>query len=325
MKKKILSILLALFFSTEGGAFSSKPSEKGALEPLTLCLGWFLNPNYTPLLIGMQKGYFQEAGIDLRLVASASPEEGCKLVSAQSADMAIASQPRLYFMVSKGLSLVRIATLIDHPLSVVVSDAPLKTPLDWKGQKAGTTGSVGSLGSFILKHIQSHPSLKPGDVTEIVVHRASAAAFLSGKVNILLNAYKTYELADIKNHQNQVYVYPYKDFDIPSYEEIILVIHPRSINQRKIRRFIKALEKSIDYIKRTKPEVLWESLIEAAPELATSLNRQVFEEALPHFTGNPRQLQEKAYREFKIFAESQKFVSRPLPPLSYFATEIKEG
>lgn len=316
----IASSFLTLFFCSAALSFAAKTITPSSLSKVSLCLGWFLNPNYAAILIGMEKGFFQEEGLEIVLIAAANPDEGCKLVAAQGADIAFASLPRLFFMAAKGLPLVRFATLVDHPLSVIISRLPLTEHSDWKGKRIGCSGSESSLGPLVLQQILRQNNLHAQDVSVIIVHRALATAFLSGQIDIILNAYQTYELADIKNHKFQVYTYPYTDFGVPSYEELILVTHQKSLERPEIKKFIRALDKSLLHLKQEKKDVLWKLLTKRYPELDSSLNRRIFEEILPHFSQKSSLFNQEVYQKFRDFFEAKKQLS--LPPVSSVAVEI---
>ena len=61
--KKILPILLALVMLTACGA--PKQSASGDKQKVRLVLDWTPNTNHTGIYVAKEKGYFDEAGIDL--------------------------------------------------------------------------------------------------------------------------------------------------------------------------------------------------------------------------------------------------------------------
>ena len=91
-----------------------------AAENLTVMLDWFVNPDHGPLFVAREKGYFEQAGLDVELIAPADPNNPPKFVAAGKADIAISYQPQLHVQVAQGLPLVRIGTLVSTPLNSLV-------------------------------------------------------------------------------------------------------------------------------------------------------------------------------------------------------------
>ena len=72
MQKKILAILLAsaMVFALVACGTSKKNEEKDKkdLEKITFVLDWTPNTNHTGLYVAQEKGYFEEAGLEVEIV-----------------------------------------------------------------------------------------------------------------------------------------------------------------------------------------------------------------------------------------------------------------
>ena len=160
--KYLGSIALAL-------ALSLGATPGGAAEKMTLILDWFVNPDHAPLIVAQQRGYFADAGLDVKIIAPADPNNPPKLVAAGKAEVAVSYQPQLHVQVAQGLPLIRIGTLVATPLNalVVLASGPIKSLLisatygDFcrlfsKGQANGLadpTGAASYYDNAILKSI----------------------------------------------------------------------------------------------------------------------------------------------------------------------------
>ena len=60
-----------------------------AQDKITLLLDWFVNPDHGPIIVGQEKGYFEEAGLKVEVIAPADPADPPKLVAAGKADLAV--------------------------------------------------------------------------------------------------------------------------------------------------------------------------------------------------------------------------------------------
>ena len=91
------------------------------------------------LTLDTKKGYFEEAGLKVEVIAPADPADPPKLVAAGKADLAVSYQPQLHLQVAEGLPLIRVGTLVATPLNCLLTlkDGDIKSIADLKGKKVG--------------------------------------------------------------------------------------------------------------------------------------------------------------------------------------------
>ncbi len=58
------------------------PLELFALKPMTIILDWYPNPDHAALLYADAAGYFDKAGLKVRLISPTDPSLGIKMVAA---------------------------------------------------------------------------------------------------------------------------------------------------------------------------------------------------------------------------------------------------
>lgn len=139
MKKRILAILLAAALLV---AFAGCQAGKGdGKTKITLCLDWTPNTNHTGFYVAQEKGYFEEAGIELTIVQP--PENGAAaMCAAGQAQFAIDAQDTLApaFARSEPLAVTAIAALIQHNTSGIISrkGEGMDTPKGLEGKTYAT-------------------------------------------------------------------------------------------------------------------------------------------------------------------------------------------
>jgi putative hydroxymethylpyrimidine transport system substrate-binding protein len=295
---KSIIILLSLYL---GHSFYNYHSSH--LEPVTLCLEWFVNPHHAPIIVGIEKGFFKEVGIDLKIIPAGSSSEGSKQVAVGKADLAISSQPQMMIKIGKGLPLIRIATLIPTPLEVFITKIPLE---NLKGKRIGHCSSLGFSG-VVLQKILEQENLSIQDVTETLACNGLALSLLSGKVDAVMNMYRTYAIDDIKQFDSHIISYNIEDFGVPAYEESVIVANTHSLGSIKIINFIKALEKSLQYL-QANPKESWKVFIHRYPELNTNINRQIWDKIIQLFTLTPAEFNQEAYQKMEDFLQSHSLI-----------------
>ncbi len=121
--KKLLSVLLVcvLVFSLAACSKSADNSDSGRTD-ITLCLDWTPNTNHTGFYVALEKGYYEEAGLNVTIVQP--PENGAvQACAAGQAQFAIDAQDTLApaFTSDTPLDVTAVAALIQHNTSGIIS------------------------------------------------------------------------------------------------------------------------------------------------------------------------------------------------------------
>ena len=211
-------------------------------------LDWFVNPDHAPLIVAQQKGYFDEAGLEVEFIAPADPNDPPKLVAAGKADIAVSYLPQLHLHVAQGLPLVRIGTLVATPLNslVVLADGPISSLGDLKGAKIGY--SVGGFETALLGAMLERHGLSLDDVELINVNFSLSPSLIAGQTDAVIGAFRNFELnqMDIVGHPGRAFYV--EEQGVPVYDELILVAHRDALERPELRAFLDALERSVQFL-----------------------------------------------------------------------------
>jgi len=293
-----------------------------AADKFIILLDWFINPDHGPLFVAKERGYFKEAGLDVTLIAPSDPNDPPRLVAAKKGDVAISYQPQLHIQTSKGIPLIRIGTLVATPLNslVVLKGGPIKSIADLKGRKIGY--SVGGFETAILSAMLGKHGLTLKDVTLVNVNFALSSSLMAGKVSAVIGAYRNFELnqMDLKKRPGRAFFV--EEEGVPAYDELIYVTHRDRAADPKMRRFLKAVERGVQYLVNY-PQASWKLFIKGREKtLDTELNRRAWRDTLPRFALRPAALDTQRYKAFAAFLKRQGVIKKILPVGAY-ATELK--
>ena len=290
-------------------------------DRITVLLDWFVNPDHAPLIVASAKGYFAEAGLDVELIAPADPNDPPKLVAAGQAEIAITYQPQLYLQVAGGLPLVRFGTLVATPLNslVVLADGPVRSIADLKGRKIGY--SVGGFEEALLGAMLAKHGLGLGDVVLVNVNFSLSPSLLAGQVDAVIGAYRNFELhqMDIAGRPGRAF-FPEEE-GVPPYDELILVANRANIGDGRLRRFLDALERGVQYL-INHPDDSWKLFIAADKSLDDDLNRRAWRDTLPRFALRPAALDSARYERFAAFLKQHGLI-KDMPALGNYAVELR--
>ncbi|MEE2997127.1 MAG: ABC transporter substrate-binding protein, partial [Pseudomonadota bacterium] len=292
MRHLAVIIVLTLAFLTSG--------QSAAADKMTVLLDWFINPDHAPLYVGLERGYFREAGLDIEFIAPADPNDPPKLVAAGKADLAISYQPQLHMHADLGLPLVRIATLVATPLNslVVLQDGPIRSISDLKGKTIGF--SVGGFEDAMLRSMLQNNGLTLKDINLVNVNFSLSPALISGKVDAVIGAYRNFELNQLDILKRPGRAFYVEEEGVPPYDELIVIANRKDIDNERLRKFVNAIERGVQYLVNH-PKESWKLFIKGRKELNDELNRRAWRDTLPRFALRPGALDINRYKKFAEF------------------------
>ncbi|MBT3189511.1 MAG: ABC transporter substrate-binding protein [Anaerolineae bacterium] len=145
-------ILFSLFISACGTTAVPEPAE---LTHIRLPMGYIPNIQYAPYYVGVEKGYFAEAGLELEFDYSFETD-GVALVGAGQLPFSVVSGEQVPMARAQGLPVVYVAAWYkDYPVSVVSkAEEGILSPANLAGKKIGLPGLFGAnyVGFVALLH-----------------------------------------------------------------------------------------------------------------------------------------------------------------------------
>jgi putative hydroxymethylpyrimidine transport system substrate-binding protein len=290
-------------------------------EQLTILLDWFINPDHAPIIVAQEGGHFARAGLDVRIVAPADPNDPPRLVAAKRADIGVYYQKNLHLAVDQGLPLVRIGTLVSTPLSTltVLRDGPVKTLADLRGRRVGF--SVAGFEEATMGAMLESVGLRLSDIRLVNVNFALSSALMSGQVDAILGGFRNFELhqLDLEGRPGRAF-YP-EEYGLPIYDELIYIAHRDRARDAALRRFVDATEVATAFLANN-PEESWRMFI-AGPrrELDNELNRRAWASTIGRFSASPGALDRNRYDRMARFLADKRLI-RSVPALDTYAVEL---
>ena len=323
--EKILKLCLMIFVfmyssfiypATTASSADSSINNNQPLQPFTVILDWFANPDHAPLFVAQQQGFFKQQGLDVKLIGPADPSDPPKLVAAGKADLAITYQPQLLIDVQQGLPLVRVATLIDKPLGcmAVKADNGINSIANLKGKTIGY--SVSGVDSVMLHTMLTAHGLSIHDVKLINVNYDLTQALMTGRVDAVTGIFRNFELIQMKLAGFHAQAFYPEDNGVPQFDELILVANRNELTDPRLPRFIKALTQGEAYLQQH-PQQSWQLFAHNHPELNNELNHQAWFISLPDFAKDPSRFSVEKYDFFARYMLKEGLITRFIPVSDY--------
>jgi putative hydroxymethylpyrimidine transport system substrate-binding protein len=271
--KKIL-LLLAAFTVIVVIACSS---DDGEAEDVVITLDWFPNANHAGIYEAVDKGYFEDEGLNVSVVPPADPSAILSLVASGESEFAMFYQPDLLQARNAGVPVVAIAGVVQRPLNsmMALKSSGIERPADLAGKKVGTPGLPWN--EAMLTTMLEADGLTRDDVELIDVGYALNQSLLAGTVDAVIGVYWTHELIVLENEGYETNVMLPDDWGVPTYYELILVASEETVRERPemVEKFVKAFNRgyeqalsepqgSIDTLLKTNPDAEIDEAVDRA-------------------------------------------------------------
>ena len=265
-------------------ACGEKEEPRHGTEPqrFDLALDFYVNPDHVGLYEAIERGYFTEAGLDVRPHVPSDPSAPIKQVAAGQVDLAISYEPEVMIARDQGLDVVAVAAIVGEPLTSLISlpQNAVERPRDLAGKTIATAGIPYQ--TAFLESMLEQAALSPSDVEEVNVGLNLLPALLSERADAMLGGFRNIEGVDLEMRGEDPVVVPVDDLGIPTYDELVLVASEDLVEDdpEEIRLFIDALERGTRDAVRD-PEGATKTLLDAAPDLDPKLTAGEIEATLP--------------------------------------------
>ncbi|MBS1879905.1 MAG: ABC transporter substrate-binding protein [Actinobacteria bacterium] len=272
-------IALALGLAACGEKSESESKEK---QPLSLALDFYPNPDHAGIYMAQEKGYFDEAGLDVSISSPSDPSAPLKLVASGKADLAISYEPEVVLGHEQGLPVTAVAALVNQPLTSLIwlRSSGIKGVADLKGKTVATAGIPYQ--EAFLKTILNRAGVAPETVKSVNVGFGLLPALVGGQAQAMLGGYSNVEGVDLQQRGKAPVITPVDQLGVPTYDELVLVANSETLAEKgeQIRLFIAALERGTEAAVAD-PEAATAAITAANPELEPKLTAAEMEATLP--------------------------------------------
>lgn len=289
IKKLALFLSLTLFLlpvltSCSNSQTQSQPessenideTEKKELNKIKIILDWTPNTNHTGLFVAKDKGYFEEAGVEVEIM---QPPEGSveQLVATNGGEFGISFQDFLAknFANDNPMPVTAVAAILQHNTSGIVSlkEAGIETAKDLSGKRYSTWNDPTELA--MLDYVVNKDGADPSTITKVPYSENLMAQLADPSQNGSDSAWIYYawdgiafEIAGVETN-----FIPFTDYAKElDYYTPVLIANNKYLeeNSKEAKAVIKAISKGYEYAIEN-PEEAAQILLANAPELDQEL------------------------------------------------------
>ena len=319
-----------LTLALAAGCGEKQEHASGDSERLTLALDFYVNPDHAGIYTALDRGLFDEAGLEVEPQVPSDPSAPIRQVAAGRADLAVSYEPEVLLAQEEGLPVIAVAALVSQPLTSLISlpEAGIAEVADLRGKTIATAGIPYQ--ADYLEAILDREGLALDDVNQQDVGFNLLPAVLSGSADAMLGGFLNVEGVDLAQRGLHPRVSPVDELGIPTYDELVLVASSERVAEdpEAIRLFIAALERGTRAAVRD-PAGATESVLAAADGLEPKLTRAEIDATLPLLLPEGSRpfgyMDAREWEAFAgFFADQGLISSRPTAP-EMFTDELLPG
>jgi putative hydroxymethylpyrimidine transport system substrate-binding protein len=244
-----VAVALMLGIAACGGGEDATTGSASNPEPFTLDLDWYVNPDHAGIYSALDRGFFEQAGLDVQPQVPSDPSAPIKEVAAGRADLAVSYEPEVLLAQDKGLDVEAVAAVVDRPLTSLISlpKAGIANASDLDGKTVGTAGIPYQ--SDYLETILQTGGLPTSAAREVNVGLNLLPAVIGGRVDAILGGFRNIEGVDLRLRGLDPRIVPVDQLGVPTYDELVLVARKSTVDEHPeaIRSFIAALAMGTSY------------------------------------------------------------------------------
>ena len=276
------ALVLAAASLATGCGEKSEDVTPGNPQPFDVALDFYVNADHAGLYEAIDRGYFRDAGLDVRPRVPSDPSAPIKEVAAGRVDLAISYEPEVLLARDQGLPVKAVAAMVGTPLTSLIwlKGSGISGIKDLRGKTVATAGIPYQ--EAYLQTILERAGLSTDDVDLVNVQQGLLPAILSGRADAILGGFLNVEGVDLRLRGKEPTVIPVDKLGIPTYAELVLVANTDRLEDesQSIRLFIAALERGTKAAVAD-PAAATETVLDAGKGLNPSFTAAEVRKTLP--------------------------------------------
>lgn len=222
------------------------------LREVNVVLDWYPNAIHTFLYTAIERGYFAEEGLDVKIHFPANDNDALALVAAGKAEIGMYyQQDVIQAVANQGTGIKSIGAIVQSPLNVILSlkDKNITKPEDLVGKTIGYGGTV--LSEALAKCMMENVGADASDVNMINVGFELMSSMTTGNVDATIGCLVNHEVPQLEEEGFDVNYFSVSGYGIPNYyEEVFLTNDDLLENEPEVvAGFLRAAKKGFDDFK----------------------------------------------------------------------------
>jgi ABC-type nitrate/sulfonate/bicarbonate transport system substrate-binding protein len=216
---------------------------KKNLKSVEITLDGYPNAENVGVWMAQERGYFEDAGLEVSIHTPVSPLLPVKYVADRSVDLSLTPQPQLVIAQEKGVPVVAVKSLISEPTAAMIwlRKSKIGGLSDLKGKTIAIAGLP--FEEDLLEKVLAQAGLSLSDVKVEQVEHLLVPALVSGRADAIFGGSWNVEGVELETRGLEPVITRVENLDLPAYKELILIARRDRLakDPESIRAFTTAL------------------------------------------------------------------------------------
>ena len=226
--------------------------DKKDLREINVVLDWYPNAIHTFIYTAIERGYYAEEGLDVKVRFPANETDGITLVAAGKAELGVYYQhDAVQAVANQKVGVKSIGAICQAPLNVIVSmkDKNVNSPKDFVGKTVGYGGTV--LSEALVRSMMKNVGEDPESVNLLNVGFDLMSSMTTGQVDATIGCLVNHEIPQMEEEGFEVSWFPLTDYGVPNFYEVCFLANTRMIDAEPevLAGFLRASKKGFDDFK----------------------------------------------------------------------------
>jgi ABC-type nitrate/sulfonate/bicarbonate transport system substrate-binding protein len=220
-----------------------------AQHKVTLWLDWNPNSDHAGIYVAIARGYYAEAGLQVKPQIPSGAADAIKLVAHGTGDIGISYESSVLLARQQGIPVTATAAIVQRPLNAVLAlrTTGITRPRQLEGHTVGVAGDPSDYTD--LKALLQYDHGNYAKVKAVNVGYNLLQALLSHRVDAIIGAYWTWEALQAQAAGKPVNVLRLDSLGVPTYNELVFITGASQLTGESatLRAFQKATFRGYAY------------------------------------------------------------------------------
>lgn len=289
MKKMTALLLSAMMLLTlMTGCSQQKDTGDGKkLREINVVLDWYPNALHAFIYTAIERGYYKDEGLDVKIQFPANDNDALSLVAAGKAEIGVYYEHDVIQAVAnQGIGVKSIGAVVQSPLNIILSlaDKNIQNPADLEGKTVGYAGTA--LSEALVQTMMKVSGVDFSSVEMVNVGFELMSSMTTGNVDATIGCLVNHEVPQMEEEGFDAKYFMVNEYGVPNYYEAVFLANNKMIEAEPevLAGFLRASAKGFTDF-QADPEASLEILLDNQNEenfpLSPSVEAQSGQTLLP--------------------------------------------
>lgn len=216
------------------------------LRDIDVVLDWYPNALHAFIYTAIERGYYEEEGLNVNVRFPSNANDALSLVSAGKAEIGLYYEHDIIQAVgNQGVKVKSIGAVVQSPLNIILSlkEKNITSPADMVGKTIGYAGTA--LSEALVYTMMEASGADISDVNMIDVGFELMSAMTTGNVDATIGCLVNHEVPQMEEEGFEVNYFMVNEYGIPNYYEGVFLANNEMIEKESdvLAGFLRASAK----------------------------------------------------------------------------------